>query len=302
MTSAALPIGRPSARSQAGGAALVFVSTVAWSFSGVFTRLLTTDVLTAIAWRAFFGCLFLAVPFAMRERGRVWAAFAPSWPAALLILCITICSACTVGALYETSIANAAVIYATAPFMAAGLALVLVGERLKVRTLVASAVALLGVAVIVSGGFGQGGVLGDVLAVGMTLSFAFMIVLPRLWPQLNLSSASILGAGLTCLLFAPFGHARTMPPADWTVLAGFGFINFTVALLLFLTGARHLAAAQAALIGTLDVILAPLWVWIGFGERPGPATFVGGGMIFAVVVWHTLLEWRDERQAICPKA
>ena len=85
-----------------------------------------------------------------------------------------------------------------------------------------------------------------------------------------------------------------MPLHDWTVLAAFGFTNFTVALYLFLVGARHLAAAQAALIGTLDVVLAPLWVWLVFEERPSLATFLGGGMIFMVVVWHTLMEWRDE--------
>ena len=106
-----------------------------------------------------------------------------------------------------------------------------------------------------------------------------------------------MGAGLTFLIFVPFGHTRAMPTTDWSVLAGFGFTNFTLALFCFLAGARHLAAAEAALIGTLDVVLAPLWVWVGFGERPAAATFLGGGMIFAVVLWHTLLEWREQRQA-----
>ena len=172
MTTAALSRDGSDVRSQTTGSALVLVSTVAWSFSGFFTRLLTTDVMTAIAWRAFFGCVFLLIPFMLRARGRTASAWAMTWHTALLVACITICSACTVGALFMTSIANTAVIYATAPFMAAGLALGLLRERLKGRTLVASGVSLIGVAIIVSNGVEAGGLLGDVLAVGMTLSFA----------------------------------------------------------------------------------------------------------------------------------
>lgn len=291
--SAALATSPESDRHPLAGTALVFLSTVAWSFSGLFTRLLTTDVVTAIAWRAFFGALFTALPllFAGRRGTRVRRF---TWPTAFLVLNVAGCSACTVGALFLTSIANTAVIYATTPFMAAGLSFLFIGERQKGRTIFASAVSLVGVVVIVSSGFGSGNLLGDVIAVCMTLTFSFVIVLPRVYPGIDVRAASILGAALTFAAFAPFGHARDVPLRDWIVLAGFGFTNFSVAFYLFVVGAKHLAAAQAALIGTLDVVLAPLWVWLAFAERPSLATFCGGGMIFLVVVWHTAREWRDE--------
>lgn len=276
------------------GTALVFLAMLGWSFSGLFTRMLTTDVITAIAWRAFFGAFFTALPLVFNARRSGRTRLVVSWPMAVLVFMVACCSACTVGALFLTSIANTAVIYATTPFMAAALSYLFVGERQHWRTLVASAVSLVGVAVIVANGFSAGGLLGDLIAVGMTLTFAFMIVLPKVYPGLDLQAASIFGTALTFAIFAPFGQARAMPTQDWMVLAGFGFINFTVGLYLFLVGARHLAAAQAALIGTLDVVLAPFWVWLVFGERPSNATFIGGGMIFLVVVWHTAMEWRDE--------
>ena len=294
--SAALATNRGRHQHQIIGTALVFVSTLAWSFSGLFTRLLITDVVTAIAWRALFGALFTAVPLLLAGRRAPGPKLRLDWPTAFLVLSVAGCSACTVGALFLTSIANTAVIYATTPFMAAGLSFLFIGERQKGRTIFASAVSLIGVAMIVSSGFGSGNLVGDVVAVGMTLTFSLMIVLPRVYPDLDVQAASILGAVLTFALFAPFGHARDAPLRDWITLAGFGFTNFTVALHFFLVGARHLGAAQAALIGTLDVILAPFWVWVAFEERPGVATFVGGGMIFLVVVWHTIREWRDEKR------
>ena len=292
-----IPAQRRSNYRQVSGVGLVFLATIAWSFSGLYTRLLTTDVMTAIAWRAFFGGGFLLLPFVARHRARSLAALSIGRPGFAMVVCIALCSASTVGAFYFTSIANAAVIYATAPFMAAGLAFWLVGERMQKRTTIASAVALLGVVIIVSSAFGSGHLFGDLLAVLMTLTFAFMIVIPRAYPEVHMLPTSIVGATATLLCFAPFGHAAAMSTSDWTVLAAFGFTNFTIALFLFLAGARRIAAAQAALIGTLDVVLAPLWVWIVFKERPSVATFAGGGLILCVVVWHTVIDWQIEARS-----
>ena len=271
--------------------ALVLLATVAWSLSGTFTRLLTTDVMTAIAWRSFFGGVFLLVPFVLANGRRSLAVLLGiGWPGLALMAAQVLCQASTVGAFYGTSIANVAVIYATAPFMAAGLAYWLIGERMAPRTLFASGVALLGVVLIVSSGFGSGHIGGDLTAVLMTATFALIIVIPRAFPGTQMMPATILSAVATLALFGPFGHPLAVPGTDWTVLAAFGFMNFTVAMYLFLAGSRRIAAAQAALIGTLEIVLSPLWAWIVFGERPGLSTVWGGAMILAVVVWHT---WRD---------
>ena len=194
------------------------------------------------------------------------------------------------GAFYGTSIANVAVIYATAPFMAAGLAHWLVGERMAWRTVVACVLCFAGVVVIVSHGFGSGHMAGDLLALLMTASFALIIVIPRAYPGTEMMPATILSAVITVLVFLPFGHPSHAGMADWITLAAFGLNNFTIAMYLFLAGARRIAAAQAALIGTLEIVLSPFWAWLVFSERPGLSTVLGGGMILAVVVWHT---WRD---------
>ena len=282
---------RARGSTQAVGTALVLAATFAWSLSGTFTQLLTTDVLTAIAWRSFFGGGFLLLPFMLANGRRSLAVLLGiGWPGIAIMAAQVLCQASTVGAFYGTSIANVAIIYATAPFMAAGLAYWLIGERMAPRTVFASGVALLGVVVIVSSGFGSGNVAGDLTAVLMTVTFALIIVIPRAYPGTQVMPATILSAVVTLALFGPFGHPGGMPGSDWVVLAAFGFMNFTVAMYLFLAGSRRIAAAQAALIGTLEIVLSPLWAWIVFGERPGLAATIGGAMILAVVVWHT---WRD---------
>ena len=39
-------------------------------------------------------------------------------------------------------------------------------------------------------------------------------------------------------------------------------------------------------------MLAPLWVWLAFNERPGINTLAGGGIVFAAVVFHIVLSQR----------
>jgi drug/metabolite transporter (DMT)-like permease len=272
----------------------VFLATLAWSFSGVFTRLLTTDVWTAICWRSFFGGLFLVIPYVIANgRGSLKMLGSIGRPGVLFILCQVICQACTVGGLYFTSVANVTVIYATSPFLAAGLAWWLLREKMKARTVIAGLVSMAGVAVIVAGSIGGGHLLGDLMAIGMTVSFAFIIVIPRARPELPLLPTTVVSAFATTLIFAPLSSPLSLDLRNWSVLAGFGLTNFAVALFLFVYGARRITSAEAALIGTLEIAFAPLWVWLLFTERPAAPTFAGGAIVFAVVVWHT---WRDLRE------
>jgi drug/metabolite transporter (DMT)-like permease len=285
-------------RTYLAGISTVLLATLAWSFSGVFTRLLTTDIWTAIAWRSFFGGVFLLVPYlAMNGRDALKVLLSIGRPGILFILCQVICQACTVGGLYFTSVANVTVIYATSPFLAAGLAWWLLREKMRVRTIVAGLASMAGIFIIVAGSVGGGHLLGDVLAIGMTVSFAFIIVIPRARRDLPLLPTTILSAFATTLIFAPFSAPATLDLHNWSVLAGFGLTNFSVALFLFVFGARRVSAAEAALIGTLEIVFAPLWVWMMFAERPADTTLIGGALVLAVIVWHTYRDLRDPRGA-----
>jgi drug/metabolite transporter (DMT)-like permease len=42
----------------------------------------------------------------------------------------------------------------------------------------------------------------------------------------------------------------------------------------------------------LDVALGPLWVFLAFGENPGPATLIGGAFVIAAVIWRVIPEIR----------
>ena len=211
-------------------------ATLAWSASGVYSRLLTTDVWTAIAWRSLFGGLFLLIPCLFLEGGisrQQWrSVFHPSGLA--MIACQTFSQGCFIGALYMTTVANVTMIYATAPFIAAMFGWVILRERVSRRTLIAGGISLLGVAVIVASSIGGGTGWGDLLALGMTASFALVIIIPRISPDVPSLPPTVVSAFPDACIFAPFGSVGSLDLHNWIVLAAFGATNFSLALVLFL--------------------------------------------------------------------
>lgn len=281
------------------GVILVALATLAWSCSGVYARLLTTDIWTAIAWRSLFGGIFLLIPSFFLEGGfsrRQWSSiFHPAGLA--MIVCQMISQACFIGALYMTTVANVTMIYATAPFIAAFLSWSMLKERVANRTLIAGGVCLVGVAVIVASSIGGGTGVGDLLALGMTVTFALIIVIPRFDRSVPILPSSVVSGFLTFVLFVPFASTASLDAYNWLLLAAFGATNFALAFVLFLFGSRRMPAADAALISSLEIVLTPFWVWLLFSEKPPMATFLGGSIILATIVWHTAIDLRHGRRA-----
>ena len=91
----------------------------------------------------------------------------------------------------------------------------------------------------------------------------------------------------------PFAGTATLSLPTVGLLLGFGLINTTMALALFIIGSRHLPAVRTALISALETPMTPPWVWPVFAETPPPATLAGGAVVFAAVVWYVVHEARQ---------
>src|SRR5579863_8724603 len=148
------------------GLVLVFVATSLWSLAGLFTRLVDhLDPWTILGGRALFGGLFvLATAIVEWRRGALGRNFGLGPLAPLIIALSAIAISSYIVALKQTTVAEVMVIYATLPFVAAGLAMAINGERTTTRTLIAAVVALLGVMVMVGGAVGTGRLNGQLMS------------------------------------------------------------------------------------------------------------------------------------------
>ena len=76
------------------------------------------------------------------------------------------------------------------------------------------------------------------------------------------------------------------------VQIGLAYTLFTVAM------ARGVRSLDAGIVGYIEPVLNPIWVFLVLGERPTQWALIGGAIIVAAVVCHTLIEARRGRQLV----
>ena len=280
------------------GAVLVACAAVCWSTGGLITRLVSTGPWTTSLWRSLFAALFLAVVLSMVRGRNIFAQWREGGQPVLRVAgCMALASTCFIFSLAHTSVANTLVLMSMGPYVAGLLGWVLLGERVALRTWLTMGVALAGAVVMVSDSYRRGTIVGDQLAILMAVSFATATVLVRRHPEIRMAPAAALATTLTALVALPLADPLATTPRDVALLGLFGVGQFGAGFLLFMAGARLIPAAQSALIGMLETVLGPLWVWLVLNERPGTASLAGGALILAALLANTLLTIRPRRLA-----
>ncbi len=268
------------------GTALLAASAVAYSSAGFYTRLIDLDAWTMLFWRGVFGGLFLAGMLAWREQGRVAQAVRDIGRDGLLIaLCSALATVCFLNALRLSTVADVLVIDATIPFITAGIAWLVIGEREDWVTLAATVAAAVGVAVMMGAAASGGRLSGNLLAFGMAVLMSLVLVLIRRNPGVSMLPAVGLSAFLCALIVLPFARPLAMSGEELFLLALFGMSQFGLGLLLLALGTPLVSATRGALIGVLQTPLGTLWVWLAFAQAPGWITLVGGAIVVGAVVF-----------------
>ena len=275
------------------GAVLVACSAAVYGLAGAMTKLIESNVLTITSWRGLFGGLIIAA-YVFWRRSRNGSSLRLGWRGWLLASVGAVASIAFISAFKFGFVANAAIIYATAPFAAALLAWLILSERFRLQTMVAAAVSLVGVSIMVGSGLSGGNPLGDAMGIVMTLLAALYMVLIRKFRDTPVVWA---GAVSAFMLFA-LGWLVTDPLAvsarDMALLVAFG-ASFALASILWTEGTRLIPATEAGLLGSAEVPFAILFAWLILAEVPPAASIVGGAIVLSAVVAHAGLDWRAGR-------
>jgi drug/metabolite transporter (DMT)-like permease len=275
------------------GLFIVMLAPLAWSSSGLFARAISADLMAMLFWRGLFSGTAVFLAFLLIERRAAFKALAKlRWPSVAVAVLSAGGMITGIGSLRYASIADSMVIYATVPFITAGVAYLAIGERPSRSTILASGVALAGVLIMLFGaGFG-GSMFGKFLALVMTFCMAGFSVLLRRnrdVPMLPAMAASAYLAAFFCFWFADSLHVSSH---DFWLIGLFGIVQNALGLIFYTLGSRLVPAAEATLIAALEVPLTPLWVWLFMGETPGPYTLIGGAVVLVALFAHILSELR----------
>jgi DME family drug/metabolite transporter len=277
--------------------ALLFVLAAAllWSTGGLFIKWVSLSGLELSCWRSLFA--IVTVAFFTRHEGfglnRI-TAIASVFYAVLLILFVL--------ATKETTAANAIFLQYTAPVYLLILEPLIYKEKFRSRDLITVMVCLGGMALFFVGQLRPQDVTGNLLALASGLCFAIYFLLlrhPRA-REVNRAASVIYGNTLAVIMTAPWGLAaiNSMTTHDLLGAAYLGVVQLGISYTLFTTGmARGVRSLDAGIICYVEPVLNPVWVFLVLSERPSQWAILGGAIIIAAVLTHTLLDARSKRRA-----
>ena len=278
------------------GVLLVFGSALAWSLGGAIARYLKLDdTWLVVFWRSVFATAFILGFMLYRDglSGTQKLFSAMGLPGFGVAVCFAIASTSFVVALTYTTVANVLLIQAGVPLIAALLGFLILKERISLPTWAAIAGVIAGVAIMVSGSLGgRVSPVGDGLAVLIAVVFACATVITRHHAHVAMMPAVCLGMFMAAVVSGGMAHSFSVGAADLGLLIFFGAINLGLGMAFFATGARLIPSALAALIGTAEPVLGPVWVWLVHDEVPAARTLVGGLIVVLALLAHIGWQFR----------
>lgn len=268
---------------------LVVMAVLLWSTGGLFIKATTIDAFEITFFRSLFAGL--TVMIMTRKQGLKINGFGilTSIIYALLLFLF-------VWATKKTTAANAIFLQYTAPIYILILAPFFIGEKFRWRDLITVAIVLGGMSLFFVGQLRLEDYQGNTAALfsGIFLGLYIMLLRHPRVEGYNPAIAVIYGNFLLALLTAPWGLGAVgkMTAMDWFAVSFLGVVQIGLAYILFIKGVRGgTRPLDASLIGFIEPLLNPVWVFLFIGERPSRWAVLGGMIIITAIAVHTVREY-----------
>lgn len=278
---------------------LMIIAPTLWSIAGVFTRHLDAARGFEITfWRSLFSGIFVATAVVLQQGvggavstvravGRHGVVSGLMWCAMFIGFMI---------ALTKTTVANTLIVMSVSPLLTAFLAWIFLKQHIPPRTWLAIVAAFVGIAWMFVSSLSQVGgqhLLGMMVASAVPVAAAInLIAIKRAGHGIDLIPAVLLGSAFSAAIVLPFAWPLQASLHDIGILAILGFFQLGLPCMLMVRAAKSLSAPEVSLLALLEVLLGPLWTWLGAGEVPARETLIGGAVVLAALVLNELAALR----------
>ncbi|MGZ9058168.1 MAG: DMT family transporter [Burkholderiaceae bacterium] len=280
---------------------LMIIAPALWSIAGGVTRHLSPELqaqgrFEITFWRSVFAAIFVGgfllvvqrdFAGSLRRAGVAGLLSGAMW--ATMFTCFML-------ALTLTSTANTLIVLAVAPLTTALLARAFLTAPIPPRTWAAIAIATIGIGAMFADSLrieSGAAALGMLIAFGAPLASAInVVILKKRGASVDLIPAIFLGGTISAALVLPFSLPFMADARDIALLALLGFFQLGLPCMLLVIAARQLSATEVALLALLEVVLGPLWAWLGAGEVPTASTLFGGGLVLSALVFNEVVAAR----------
>lgn len=273
---------------------LVLVAVLLWSTGGLAIKYTTVDAFTVSLGRSLFAAITVAL-FTFRKGLK--PNLLTIWTSMLYAGTLS----CFVYATKTTTAANAIFLQYTAPVYILVLSPFILKEKFRFSDLITVVICLAGMSFFFlepqsasNNNLAPNVFVGNLAALASGVFFGLYFVFlrhPRSLENRNPAISVFYGNLLVVVFTLPI--LLNNPPAPTTndifAILYLGIFQIGIAYLLFTTGiARGVRSLDASIIGFVEPLLNPIWVFLFLRERPSVWAIVGGAVIIAGVTFHTV--------------
>jgi len=253
------------------------VTAILWSTSGVLIKIMDWQPLAILAGRSLFASVvFLIYLRRVPTRFNRWQLLAAGMFILTQFLFIT--------STKLTTAANSIFLQYTAPIYVMLLAYWWLGEKPSRTDWFAMLVIFFGLTLFFGDQLSAQGFYGNLLAILSGVTSAVMMVAFRAQKNGDPAESNLIAFLVTAAFGLPFVLKETWTVNSWLILAFLGIVQIGFAFIFFSKGIKHIPALEANLIGTLEPVLNPIWVFLFYGERMGRFALFGGLVVLSGVI------------------
>lgn len=276
------------------GLLLVFIAGVLWSTVGLGIRMIQdASVWQILLYRSFSLSALLATVIYLRSgRNPLAIVFGSNRNNHIAAISLVAAYSGGIFAIQNTSVANAMLLFATAPFFAAILGWLVLREKVRTFTWFAIVISFVGIGIMVYDKPHGTVLLGSLAALGSALGFAIFTVALRygragdMLPSVFLSG--IYAILIMCGICTLFDLKFLLTVNDGSISFGMGICQVGAGLILFTIGSKSVPAVELTLLSLAEVILGPIWVFFFLNETASVNTLIGGAVILLAIAGNAL--------------
>ena len=261
----------------------MLVCATLWSIAGIFIKLIPWNAFVIAGLRSLFAGLVVLVYMKIRRLRLIL-----NRRTVVAGVCMALLFFCFVGANKLTTAANAIVLQFTAPLFIMGLSVLFLHQKFRCADVLAVVFTMAGISLFFFDQLTPGHVLGNVVAILSGLFMALMYMNLGSCPETERMSSILIGQTLTFLCGVPLlfttHPAFSALPVLYVVILG--VVQLGIPYVLCARAAEHCPPLACSLLGALEPLLNPIWVFLFDGEAPGVFALAGGAVdIVTVTLW-----------------
>ena len=263
---------------------ILIIAALMWSLGGVFIKLVDLNPMAITGIRSLGAAVVLLIY--IKKPKLYWNRYFFSGVIAYSMMVILY-----VISIRLTTAANAIFLEFTAPIYVVAFSYFLLNEKIDRFDILTMVIIFLGMGLFFMDELTFYGFWGNIMALVAGVCLALVTVLIRKEKE---SAFEIVFYGnvltaIICFTFIIEGLSKSTQ-LDWLIIFGLGIFQLGIPYILYTTALKYVSALDAILVGMLEPILNPIWVYIFIGEAMGEWAFIGGALVIIGTLGRVIIK------------